>query len=111
MILRKNNISPTSEEISFMCSFSSYDCWKWLNGYCRLAFKGYPPEPQPTEWVTYYLLHAPDALAWMPTKHAQKIAEWVIATGIRKGYLIDMGDGQVQLSPRMGVKNGRPKET
>ena len=81
MILRKNNINPTSEEVSFMVSFSSYDVWRWLNRHAVVLLQMDRPEnSDKLEWsfdrsdYEENLVRDPYALGWLPSKHAKKMA-------------------------------------
>ena len=117
MILRKNHISPTAEEVSFAVSFSSYDVWKWLNRHAVvLMYMDKPENKDMLEWsferedYEEGLVRDPYALGWLPSKHAKKIAEWAINVAISRGYLSEKGSGY-SYSPTVCRRNGRPKGT
>ncbi len=117
MILRKNNINPTAEEVSFAVSFSSYDVWRWLNRHAvTLMGMDKDENRDKLEWsfdrsdYEDNLVRDPYALGWLPSKHAKKIAQWAINMAVSRGYLIDKGSG-FSYSPTVCKRNGRPKET
>ena len=116
MILRKNNINPTAEEVSFAVSFSSYDVWRWLNRHAVVLLQMDKPENKDKLQWTFdrsdyedSLVRDPYALGWLPTKHAKKIAQWAINMAVSRGYLAEKGSGY-SYSPTVCRRNGRPKE-
>ncbi len=121
MILRKRKIGTDKEEINFTVSFTASDVWRWGNRYAKmwradtpehhaevLSMTFYPAD------IEYYLLHSGDILGWLPRKHAEEIAAWVIASAIRHGYFkatkTKSGATQLQMTEKITKKNGRPTD-
>ncbi len=117
MIFRKNQINPEASEVMMMVSFTTADCWRWLNTLYHRLSNGLDKSDELATETTFteedlasWLSREPTILGWMPEKHATPICKWCIRVARDKGYLVKEGK-HYMLTERMGAKNGRPKES
>ena len=87
MIIRNTKINPNDDEIGFKVAFSHVDCKRWIAEYVsRLLAFGVADQSDSEASIRYYLEHA--VFDHFPIKYASQLSRWVVATALRKKYLL-----------------------
>ena len=117
MIIRKQNIQKSSEEVSLQVSFGLPDIKKAMQRYYSLLAdkcgNTYARTTQLTELdLLYYFEH--DTFANFVQKYREQLSSWAFAMALRHKFILSSQDDEESkkfyyLSEKLSAKVGRPR--
>ncbi len=117
MIIRKQKILKSAEEVSFMLSFTPTDVRKAIQKLYQLMAKAGREyaitEPMTELDILHFLKH--DTFANLPDKYADVLSSWAFHSALRHQFILSGGEETDTqkvyfLSPYLKNKVGRPRE-
>ena len=113
MVLRNRNINLKSDDVQLAVSFGLPDVKALLKLYVGICDKGNGVEPQPEDWIRYWLEHDYKAFAGWPEKWRVQLSGWCFAVALRNRLLIPTAADQnkFKFADCLFARRGRPKKT
>lgn len=114
MVLRERRISNKSNDVQLQVSFGLPDVKELLKVYANLCNKdGNGVEPQPEDWIRYWLEHDYKAFAGWPEKWREQLSGWAFSVAVRNRLLTATAadENKYKFSDCLFAKRGRPKKT
>ena len=110
MVLRERKINNKSDNVQLQVSFGLPDVKALLKLYVGICDKGDGVEPQPEDWIRYWLEHDFKAYAGWPEKWREQLSGWCFAVAVRNKLLRPSAtdENKYYLADCLFTRRGRP---